>query len=237
VLTSPDSTEEERARAAAIVDRAAVRMTRLVEDLLATARRSAPALADADVDVGEAANEAAEEFAAVAAARNLAIRRMLDDGLVVIGDHDALRRAVHNLLSNAMRFAPFGSEVLVAAGRIDGWIWVAVRDTGPGLSAADQERVFDRFWRGEASRRDRHAGLGLAIVRQIVESHGGQVRVISRLGEGATFVLWLPGAEGTSREVPEVDPLARTAGGRRGEVLAMGPGGAGADPSAGPTGN
>ena len=240
VLTSPDSTEEERARAAAIVDRAAVRMTRLVEDLLATARRSAPALADADVDVGEAASEAAEEFAAVAAARNLAIRRELGEGLIVIGDHDALRRAVHNLLSNAMRFAPFGSEVLVAAGRIEGWIWVAVRDTGPGLSPADQERVFDRFWRGEASRRDRHAGLGLAIVRQIVESHGGQVRVFSRLGEGATFVLWLPGAEGTSGDAPDVDPLAEAPAGRPGEVgevLAIGPGGGGARPPAGTTGN
>lgn len=207
VLTSPDTSEEERARAAAIVDRATTRMTRLVEDLLATARRSAPALADADVDVGEAAHEAAEEFEAVAASRNLSIRRALADGLVVIGDHDALRRAVHNLLSNAMRFAPPGTEVLVAAGRADGWIYIAVRDRGPGLSERDRERVFDRFWRGEASRRDRHAGLGLAIVRQIVESHGGQVRVFSRLGEGSTFVLWLPEPDGESRPAPDGDPL------------------------------
>ncbi len=231
VLTSPDTTEDERARAAVIVDRATTRMTRLVEDLLATARRSAPALTDANVDVGEAAHEAAEEFGAVAAARNLSIRRALGDGLIVIGDHDALRRAVHNLLSNAMRFAPFGSEVLVAAGRTEGWIWIAVRDSGPGLSEQDQERVFDRFWRGEASRRDRHAGLGLAIVRQIVESHGGQVRVISRLGQGSTFVLWLPGTDGESREVPDVDPLSgeRAPGGSAGrppgEVLSIGRGG------------
>ncbi|MFC7588558.1 sensor histidine kinase [Nonomuraea antimicrobica] len=84
---------------------------------------------------------------------------------------------------------------------------MAVRDDGPGLREADQERVFDRFWRAEGSRRDRHTGLGLAIVRQIVESHGGRVAVFSRLGEGATFVLWLPPRDGVPGTPPEDSPL------------------------------
>ncbi|GAA2870272.1 hypothetical protein GCM10010517_30440 [Streptosporangium fragile] len=209
VLASPDSTEAERMRAVAIVDRATTRMTRLVEDLLATARRSAPALADAEVDVGALAAEAAEEFAALAAARGLTIRRALPAGLRGVGDHDALRRAVGNLLSNAVRLAPGGSEVTVAAGRTGGWIWVAVRDAGPGVPEDDHARVFDRFWRGDASRRDRHTGLGLAIVRQIVESHGGHVRLFSRLGEGSVFVLWLPSPDGRAEgEAPGLNPLA-----------------------------
>ncbi|GAA4186796.1 hypothetical protein GCM10022252_19410 [Streptosporangium oxazolinicum] len=209
VLASPDSTEEERMRAVAIVDRATTRMTRLVEDLLATARRSAPALADAEVDVGTLAAEAAEEFTTLAAGRGLSIRRVLPAGLRGVGDHDALRRAVGNLLSNAVRLAPAGSEVVVAAGSTGGWIWVAVRDAGPGVPEDDHARVFDRFWRGQTSRRDRHSGLGLAIVRQIVESHGGHVRLFSRLGAGSVFVLWLPSGEGPAEgEVPDLNPLA-----------------------------
>ncbi len=73
---------------------------------------------------------------------------------------------------------------------------MAVRDTGPGVPEDGHARVFDRFWRGQTSRRDRHSGLGLAIVRQVVESHGGHGRLFSRLGGGSVFVLWLPSGEG-----------------------------------------
>ncbi|GAA2649635.1 sensor histidine kinase [Nonomuraea recticatena] len=208
VLASPEATEEERVRAVAIVDRATTRMTRLVEDLLASARRQGTAFADSDLDLAQVADEAAEEYTALAQARGLTLTRSLTGELPMTGDHDALRRAVANLLSNAVRLSPPGGTVEVAAGRQGGWLWTAVRDGGPGLSDEDRPRVFDRFWRGEASRRDRHTGLGLAIVRQIVESHGGRVAVFSQLGEGSTFVLWLPSREGAESPVPTINPLA-----------------------------
>ncbi|WP_281289036.1 sensor histidine kinase [Streptomyces cadmiisoli] len=194
VLTAEESDEADRRTAARSVDRATTRMTRLVEDLLATARRNAPALADTDVDLAVVAGEACEEFAPPAAERGLVLQRRLSSGHTVIGDHDALRRAVGNLLSNAVRLAPPGTGITVAAGRAEGWVWAAVRDRGPGIDD-DRARVFDRFWRakGSGGGRDRHAGLGLAIVRQIMESHGGQVRLFSRVGAGSTFVLWFPG--------------------------------------------
>ncbi|TYB66135.1 HAMP domain-containing histidine kinase [Nonomuraea sp. PA05] len=207
VLAAPDASEEERARAVAIVDRATTRMTRLVEDLLATARRQGAAFADADLDLARVVGEACEEYATPAAERDIVITRELGAGLDAAGDADALRRAVANLLSNAVRLSPSGGLIRAGAGRTGGWLWAAVRDDGPGLRESDQARVFDRFWRGEASRRDRHTGLGLAIVRQIVESHGGRVAVFSRLGEGATFVLWLPPREGAAGSPPEDNPL------------------------------
>ncbi|SEF72810.1 Signal transduction histidine kinase [Nonomuraea solani] len=207
VLAAPDTSDEERARAVAIIDRATTRMTRLVEDLLATARRQGTAFADADLDLARVVAEACEEYAAPAGARDVTITRVLGSGLETTGDSDALRRAVANLLSNAVRLSPPGGTIRVAAGRSEGWLWAAVRDDGPGLEEADQVRVFDRFWRGEASRRDRHTGLGLAIVRQIVESHGGRVAVFSRLGEGSTFVLWLPPRDGVPGSPPEDNPL------------------------------
>ncbi|WP_431898330.1 sensor histidine kinase [Nonomuraea sp. bgisy101] len=207
VLASPEATEEERERAVAIVDRATTRMTRLVEDLLASARRQGSAFSDADLDLAVVAAEAGEEYAAPARERGLTLAGSFAGELDMTGDHDALRRAVANLLSNAVRLSPPGGRVEVAAGREGGWLWVAVRDSGPGLSEEDRPRVFDRFWRGEASRRDRHTGLGLAIVRQIVESHGGQVAVFSQLGRGSTFVLWLPSREGAETAAPTINPL------------------------------
>jgi signal transduction histidine kinase len=192
LLDAPEATSAERERAVAVIDRATTRMSRLVEDLLATARRSADALADTDVDLAAVAREAGDDFAAIAAARQVFLAYDLQPGLVLIGEPDALRRAGGNLLSNAVRLSPEGGTVTVATGRIDGWLWLAVDDKGPGIAAEDQPRVFDRFWRGSAGGRDRRTGLGLAIVRQITESHGGSVAVFSTPGAGSTFVLWLP---------------------------------------------
>lgn len=240
VLLAPEASDEERTRAVAIVDRATTRMTRLVEDLLASARRQGSAFADTDLDLSRVTGEACEEYAALAVARSLTITRELTPGLEMTGDQDALRRAVANLLSNAVRLSPPGGRVRVASGdgvptevaeilsessrasrlrparptaerpqQAGGWLWVAVQDDGPGLAAADQARVFDRFWRGEASRRDRHTGLGLAIVRQIVESHGGRVAVFSEVGQGSTFVLWLPARDAAGGPAPGHNPLTR----------------------------
>ncbi|MBM2619608.1 HAMP domain-containing histidine kinase [Actinoplanes sp. LDG1-06] len=204
-LTAPDATPEERARAVAVVDRATTRMSRLVEDLLATARRDADGSADSDVDLSVVAREAGEE--AFVTERPLHLRYETAAGLHLIGDADALRRAAGNLLSNAVRLAPSHSTVTMATGQAGSWLWLAVADEGPGIAPADLSRVFDRFWRGPngepaGSRPERRTGLGLAIVRQIVESHGGRVAAFSEPGQGSTFVLWLPAADRTDEEAP-----------------------------------
>jgi signal transduction histidine kinase len=195
-LKTPQSTDAERARAVEVIDRATERMSRLVEDLLATARRNAGSLADADIDLGEVVREAGEEFAVLAAGKQLRLEYSVAHSLILIGDHDGLRRAVGNLLSNAVRLSPPGEVITVGAGRTDDWLWVSVSDHGPGIDDEAQTRVFDRFWRGSPDSAGR-TGLGLAIVRQIVESHGGRVAVFSRVGTGSTFVLWFA-APGTA---------------------------------------
>lgn len=211
VLAAPDATDDERRRAALVVDRATTRMTQLVEDLLATARRSGPAFHDTDVDLAVVVREAVEEFEPLAAERDLTVVSRLDQGLIRIGDHDALRRAVGNLLSNAVSLATPGTAITVAAGRAEPWLWIAVRDAGPGISPDDQARVFDRFWRAQDAGRGaggRGAGLGLAIVRQIVEAHAGHVRLFSVPDVGSTFVLWLPTPDGQPPpHPPDVNPL------------------------------
>lgn len=206
VLSRDDVPAAERRHAAGIATRATSRMASLIEDLLASARRAAPAFTETNLDLAAVAAEAADEFALLAG--GLRVERRLDAGLTVIGDPAALRRAVDNLLSNARRHA--GGTVTVACGRDRGWAFIAVADDGPGLAPEVKERVFDRFYRGEGGGR-RH-GLGLAIVRQIMESHAGTAVVHSRAGQGATFVLWLPLApeHRTHRAPapPSDDPLA-----------------------------
>jgi signal transduction histidine kinase len=198
VLSRDDAGPEERRRASAVTARATDRMTGLVEDLLAAARRAAPAFVETDVDLTAVVSDAADEHALLAVESGVQIERRTAGRTIVIGDAVALRRAIDNLLSNALRVAPAGSVLTVASGHEHGWVWAAIHDEGPGIAAGDQDRVFDRFWRsGEDARGGSRTGLGLAIVRQIVESHGGSVALHSTAGAGSTFVLWFPGAPGS----------------------------------------
>jgi signal transduction histidine kinase len=193
-LADPDADPADLRHAIDVVRRASDRMSRLVDGLLALARRQAPTQHNEPVDLGAAVAEASEEFMVPAEARGMTLDRAIAPGVVVLGDRDALKRAVANLLENAVRLAPAGSRVRLATGSEGGRAWIAVNDEGPGIAPEDQPRVFDRFWRGDKarSRADGGTGLGLAIVRQIAESHGGQVRLHSKPGVGSTFVIWLP---------------------------------------------
>jgi signal transduction histidine kinase len=144
------------------------------------------------VHVAALLEDAAEEFAAAATARGVEIEVETAAAGPVLGDRDVLKRAVTNLLDNAVRVA--SSHVVLSHGEDAGAAWIAVADDGPGIAAEHQASIFDRFWRPDdaRSRPGGGSGLGLAIVRQIAEAHGGTVEVESAPGEGARFVLRLP---------------------------------------------
>ena len=113
----------------------------------------------------------------------------------VRGDPDRLQQVFWNVLSNAVKFTPEGGRVDVSARRDQGHVIVEVRDTGEGLAPAALEHLFERFWQADRSTSRRHGGLGLglAIVRHLVELHGGQVRADSEgLGRGTVFQVSLP---------------------------------------------
>jgi signal transduction histidine kinase len=195
-LADPRSDPDDLRHTIAVVRRASDRMARLVDDLLALARRQEPTIEHEQVDLGVAVAEASDDFVVPAAAREIVLDRAIAPGVVVTGDRDALKRAVANLLENAVRLAPEGSRIRLATGSEGGRAWIAVADEGPGIAPEDQPHVFDRFWRADKgrSRADGGTGLGLAIVRQIAESHGGHVRLQSKPGVGSSFVIWLPEA-------------------------------------------
>ncbi|MDH4168173.1 MAG: HAMP domain-containing histidine kinase [Acidimicrobiia bacterium] len=178
---------------AALVGRTAERMSTLVDDLLLYARQEIPDRS-AVVDLADVVADVAAEYGALAEAEGIQLLVSAPPGHVVHGDAVGLRRALANLLANAVRHTPTAGRVRVAAGREPGWVWVAVEDSGPGIAAADHGRVFQRFWRGgrRQSAEPGRSGLGLSIVRQIMEAHGGEVRLVSVEGHGSTFSLWLP---------------------------------------------
>ena len=215
-LADPAASPERIRHAAEVVRRATDRMSSLVDDLLALARLEAPRALDESVDLARVAEEVVEDYAAVAAERRITLYSLLEAADDVHGDAQALKRAVANLVDNAVRFGASGTPVRVSSGHRDGWAFVAVQDRGPGISPEDQKRVFERFWRADKarSRAEGGSGLGLAIVRQIVETHGGAVRVASEPGDGATFALWLPRGEGAERREgapADVPPLSKAA--------------------------
>ncbi len=190
-----------------VVDRAAARMSVLVEDLLMYARREASAERETVVDIAAIVADSAEEFAASAAARGLHLTAQSSGELLVHGDPVALKRALANLLANAVRLAPTQTLVQVAAGRQGPWVWMAVQDQGPGIAPEDQAKVFERFYRGDPAlaRSEGHSGLGLTIVRQIAKGHGGSVGLSSTVGTGSTFSIWLP-ARADASWAPPLDP-------------------------------
>jgi signal transduction histidine kinase len=206
-LADPRADPEDLRHTIAVVKRASDRMARLVDDLLALARRQEPTLEHEQVDLGVAVAEASDDFVVPAAARSIVLDRAIAPGVIVTGDRDALKRAVANLLENAVRLAPAGSRIRLATGSEGDRAWVAVADEGPGIAPEDQPHVFDRFWRADKARAraDGGTGLGLAIVRQIAESHGGQVRLQSKVGVGSSFVIWLP-VTGDTPEPPSRPP-------------------------------
>jgi len=206
-LADPHADPDDLRHTITVVKRASDRMARLVDDLLALARRQEPTLEHEPVDLGVAVTEASDDFVVPAAARNIVLDRAIAPGVVVTGDRDALKRAVANLLDNAVRLAPAGSRIRLATGSEGDRAWIAVADEGPGIAPEDQPHVFDRFWRADKarSRADGGTGLGLAIVRQIAQSHGGSIRLQSKVGVGSSFVIWLP-VTTPSAEAPTQPP-------------------------------
>ncbi|KOV86789.1 hypothetical protein ADL03_08135 [Nocardia sp. NRRL S-836] len=170
----------------------------VVDDLLLSARLSRE-LDGRPVELAEIAAAAVSGEADRAAERRIALGFEHPAGpVVVVGVETALRRAVDELLANAVRHTPEGGRIDVRVGSRAGYAAVEVADTGKGFDPAMGERLFERFQHGAGEKR---FGLGLALVREIVTSHGGAVEAVGHPGRGARFTLLLPMAGQQPREV------------------------------------
>jgi heavy metal sensor kinase len=176
----------------------AERLSRIVGDLFTLARQPIDEPA-ALIKQPFSLNEAVRDC--VRAAQVLAIRKGVQlntegdsSSLVLNGDEELLKRMILNLLDNAVKYTLRGGEVSLTLARQNGHAKIVVRDTGIGISPADQPHVFDRFYRVDKarSRAQGGAGLGLSIVQWIVDAHGGKIAVESTPGKGSAFTVELP---------------------------------------------
>lgn len=194
---------EEVPRTMRRIEDEAARMGGLVEDLLMLARldEQRPGRAE-PVDLTVLAGDAVHDAKGLAPQRPFTLVGLRPGtgpaSCLVVGDQDRLRQVVANLVANAVRHTPAGTPVEVAVGGgPDGQAVLEVRDHGPGLPPEQAERVFERFYRVDSSRRrgtGGGSGLGLSIVHAVVTAHGGQVAVTATPGGGATFRVTLPPA-------------------------------------------
>ena len=200
-----DADAETSARFLGIVHRNGLRLQRLVGDLLFVAQLESGELTFdiREADVATTIEQAVEAAALGARRRGVTLTADVEGSLPVAGDPDRLGQALDNLLSNAIKYTPEGGTIEVRARLADDAraVVVEVADSGIGISAADAEKVFERFFRadGATARQIPGVGLGLAIVKAIVESHGGRVDVASAEGRGSTFRVRLPAAPHPAR--------------------------------------
>jgi two-component system OmpR family sensor kinase len=190
------ATPEALNRAMGRIGAEASRMGRLVEDLLLLARLDQQRALELErVDLVVLAHEAATDFTAIAPQRPFTTD--LEDDAVVLGDRVRLRQVIDNLLTNARTHTPAETPVRLTVRGTGQIAELIVADEGPGIPEVAQERVFERFWRGDPgrSRARGGTGLGLSIVASIVAAHGGTVDLSSAPGQGTTFTVRLPLAQ------------------------------------------
>ena len=177
-----------------VIGRNAERLVALIDNLLTTARLSSGLpMQWADIDVDTLIQRVGGQFQPIAAERGVHCHVLTAGPVLVRGDERRLIQAIDHLLFNAMKVTPRGGEIRLSVA-VGSRVVIKVSDTGAGIGPDEQPRLFDAFYRTEASRTFAvpGAGLGLAIVKAIVVAHHGDIEVVSIPGEGATFRIGLP---------------------------------------------
>jgi two-component system phosphate regulon sensor histidine kinase PhoR len=185
------------------------RLVALINDFLDFARMedAGHKMARARVDIGALISDVLDEFKPVVESTRQELRlETATGGLTALGDRSRLQQVLTNLIANAIKFTPATGRITVRARQIGSWCEVGVEDDGPGIPAETLPRLFQRYSRADYGREAGGTGLGLLIVREIVEAHGGTVGVESAPGRGSRFWLRIPAAD-----VPMTAPVRAAA--------------------------
>src|SRR6266487_1274123 len=198
ILDDTADTPAERKQAAQIIYDESGRMHRMALDLLDLARLEAGTadLRMSSVDMGALLRNIVEKFTRQALKAGIVLQLDIPENLPALtGDGDRLAQVFTNLVDNALKFTPMGGQVTISAVNTGTEMEISTTDTGIGIPNEALPRLFDRFYQVDFSRAggERHgAGLGLAIVQEIVQAHDGRISVRSEVGHGTTFVIHLP---------------------------------------------
>jgi signal transduction histidine kinase len=202
LLLTRDFDSETRRHYLGIIDAQARRLAELIDDFLDVRRIEEGRFERAQelVDMVTLLREEAQLYSLQSPKHELAVA-VGPKPLPVLGNPDRLRQVIGNLISNAIKYSPQGGVVKISAEAENGSVRVEIRDEGMGIPLSQQPQIFTKFFRAEAAASGiTGTGLGLAVSRDIVESHGGRIGFTSTEGEGTTFFVELPGANGRSDE-------------------------------------
>jgi two-component system cell cycle sensor histidine kinase PleC len=186
----------------------------LINDILDLAKIEAGRwqLQETALDLNAVASDALQQLTWRAQNDHIVLENAVDPGLEpIMGDERSIKQVLLNLLSNAVKFTPEKGRVKVFAHRhADGGMIIGVSDTGIGIAAEDQAKVFDSFGQGkhDVAIADKGTGLGLTIVKGLAEAHGGTVRLESQVGVGTTVTLRLPASRVIDRKLPQAEVAA-----------------------------
>lgn len=201
---------EKRDEYMAILDDQVRRLTYLIQELLDFSKSQSLRANPDPVDLASLVAETLQSYRSLAERKGITVSQSIrSDCPAVLGDRHQLLRVVRNLIGNALNYTPKGGEVTILANpqaATDGVVFFKVANSGPGISTEDLPYVFDEFYRGQdsqGSNKTPGAGLGLAVVRQVVRRHGGTISAWSEPGQGASFQVLLPAA----KRGEEVEPI------------------------------
>jgi signal transduction histidine kinase len=144
------------------------------------------------VPLAKLVSEVVELFQFVAEEKHITVITTIAPGLHATADPNRLRQVFANLLDNALKYTPDGGRVEISAEERAQEVVITVQDTGPGVPPEEIPRVWERLYRGDKSRSQRGLGLGLSLVRAIVNAHGGRIELQSTVGHGSVFIIHLP---------------------------------------------
>ena len=191
MLRSPDLPEEKRLEYAGAISDATERLSELITNILKLNKLENQQIypEKETYDLGEQLAECILGFEDIWEKKNIELNTDIDDGLRITADKELLSLVWNNLLSNAFKFTEPGGAVEVAAHSADGHVQVEVSDTGCGISEETGKHIFDKFYQGDTSHATKGNGLGLALVKRVIDICGAEITVKSVLGKGTTFIV------------------------------------------------
>ncbi|MBP3421119.1 MAG: HAMP domain-containing histidine kinase [Lachnospiraceae bacterium] len=193
LLQNPDLTEEQRIEYGKAIQEQTRRLSNLVTNILKLNKLENQQIYPnvKKYDLGEQLCECMLEFEPVWEDKNIEIETDIDENVRIEADKELLELVWNNLLSNALKFTDEGGTVALSLHKDEAFAYVSVKDTGCGMSAETGRNIFKKFYQGDTSRATKGNGLGLALVKRVIDICGGDISVSSRLGEGSMFSVRL----------------------------------------------
>ena len=195
MLQSDNLTDIQRVEYAQGIDRATQRMTALITNILKMNKLENQQISPKvqEYDLTEQVAECLLSFDDALEQKQIDLQCEMDDRILVNADPELLTLVWNNLLSNAVKFTPEGGTIRVSVRPEKEWAVVSVEDTGCGMDQETGKRIFDKFYQGDTSHATEGNGLGLALVKRVVDLTGGQISVQSEIGQGSTFTVKIKG--------------------------------------------